>query len=147
MGISEKMSEIGGAIQSTIYAVDANLGISDKTKIIGDQTSQFFQNIGETVSTNSQSIANDIDQFVQKNETLNKGVTGLKNLGAMLWGKTEEVGESINNVISQTQQQVNEHINNQQPPPPQNVDIDAEVGFDVDITDSEDPLIQENTQN
>jgi len=155
LGISEKISEIGGTIQSTIYAVDTSFGISDKTKQIGDQTQQLFQNIGQTATTKAQTIGSDIDKFVQTNETLNKGVTGFRNLGSMLWSKTEEIGKSINNVITQTTQQVNENINNQQPPPNQNVDANVnvdenvEVKVDVDITGytEGDPLIQENKQN
>jgi gas vesicle protein len=102
-------------IQTTFKGVEEKLDLGTKTKQIGETTSTFFSTLGSTVSTNVQYIGHDIENFVEKHETLKKGVDQVKSWGNFISTKTKEVVGTIGDVVDETKSKVEENVQNLQP--------------------------------
>jgi hypothetical protein len=98
--INEKIS----GVQTKLKEVEQKLDIENRTKQLGEQTTNFFTNVGSGV-----------EQFISSHETLQKGVDQAKqlgqNVGQFLTSKKDELTGTVNNVINQTSTQVQNKIN------------------------------------
>jgi len=121
--VQHKVEEIGGTldeklkitekidtVQSKFKEVEGKLDLGTKTKEIGEQTKSVVQTIGSTVQTNVQSMGNDVENFIEKHETLKKGVDQVKKIGDFLWSTGEQIVGTVGNVINETTTQVKEKI-------------------------------------
>jgi len=109
-----KITEKIDKVQTKYKEVEGKLDLGNKTKEIGEQTKNVVQTIGTTVSTNIQSMGNDVENFLESHETLKKGVGQAKKWGEFLFSKGEQVVGTLGTMINETTTQVKEKVHGNQ---------------------------------